>query len=1658
MSQYRPTQHQGVNDMQLWQQHLMYKQLHEIQKQQQLQQLDLGGRPQNSLNPPPATSKPTTAFDQFPAMLNEMSTFDGSSYMWQNNSVGSELKSHTNPQMFISGNTNWAQFGGSAATSNLSSGVMLSNSQAQAMRSMGFIPQQLDQSFYGMPVSGTSSFTNQHSQLLGMSNDCGKLTQVQSGQFNSFQTEQQFSEQGRLQDGISNSVQNFQGKCLFGTPVEPKSSFSSGNPQQVNHQQHGAQIQSFQGMKDQSQEKLTAKVGSPRGGTSLDPTEEKLLFGTDNDDNWGASFGRSINSSMGVDGHGNPLENDYFGAFPSLQSGSWSALMQEAVQATSSDNGLQEEWSGLSFQRPEHSIANHSAASNDKNLQIESSLTLRHFPSSNDADGIMNNPNLSSFQHPFRSGLEQKEIGSNDSSCTPVPAQRSPGEANAKQFYQRLEQKQSDEGGIQVPKQLSDAIWAQHTHELSSLRSGGMQFKSQNTQGVWVPQQRMFFQNVTSESGNKPNGWDTNNSVALSSDNTSSIYDNDGNMWKNQNNVNPISGLGALKSGSSASEMQNENNLMHGYSAMMNSNAPKMIQDMNRQVISRPQVNHGTDQVVNTSGNSKVDGTSGGNQPIKGPHGWESSINNAQSRFSDNNEAHRNVVSNEGQPFNSFDSRQHMNSGFSSRGSSLLAGTNVHSLGSGGQKSSNLFGQQTLGSHLLQKHAMGSSRMNVGPSFSPNPTLRSHELPDSVVQGSNDLDRRFDERSQIGGFFPLNKAMDVGEIAMGTVELKNSHAIPSNDNTGSSLDGSPAPYSQNKAVQTSQNMLELLHKVGKSRNSNSLAAPDVSEQAGLDHQQLNQPSSLQGCGLRLGPPSQRQPSSAYSMSGRTFDHNQLDYEVGNKDQTQFTSASPSQTLRSIQATSQRENLGSRSSMSEQTRKETFSHNEANPPSAVVSDSSYRYQQQNSDASGHELTDKSLNYSFGNQNNPSSSHSKRPPSSSSLSQVGTLDRQLPVIDTLLCSQPSIPSMPQQAGSSTMFKNVWTNITAAQQRVSGALPNKITPNVLQSMILSSNTRDASIWGLQKLNDQGKKQDNAQPDVATGSTSSQNQDERQDQGSSAMQSSSEKADDGLKKGILSQGQELLGKHPLDGSSAVSISSLVRLHQQDVSKEKCEEDLSVNTQAVNTSLSNAVGNTDVGLHGSASQPPVLQQKNYSLLHQIQTMKGAELDPSNRFGKRLKGPDFDPDASQKDWKAGQRVAYGQNTLSRVPVDGKVGASSQASISSDIKMLSFASRDKEARSASGSPMLSGREAYYHDIHAAQRQDLQNRVYSVNANSEPNEMGGSEQPKISPQMAPSWFGQYGPYRNGETPAIYGGQRTPTQQYNFPKVVGRMDNVIAPQQRPESGQVGTLGRSMESSKVPTNELSLQSSDITDHAVAVRPKKRKTATAGLQSWHKVIGGHQRLRNSSMAELDWAHSSNRLIEKVEDDAEMLEDGPSVAQPRKRLILTTQLTQQLIPAAPASVLKAQASSAYEGVTYNVAKVALGDACNRLSLSGSSSCQLLDKGCSVLSGLNQNMEKLGDQFISKVVEDYIERSKRLESDFGRLDKRTSMLDIRLECQELERFSIVNRLGKFHGRSRTDGVEASSTSENPSLKTFPQRYVTVLPMARNIPEGVSCFNL
>lgn len=72
-----------------------------------------------------------------------------------------------------------------------------------------------------------------------------------------------------------------------------------------------------------------------------------------------------------------------------------------------------------------------------------------------------------------------------------------------------------------------------------------------------------------------------------------------------------------------------------------------------------------------------------------------------------------------------------------------------------------------------------------------------------------------------------------------------------------------------------------------------------------------------------------------------------------------------------------------------------------------------------------------------------------------------------------------------------------------------------------------------------------------------------------------------------------------------------------------------------------------------------------------------------------------------------------------------------------------------------------------------------------------------------------------------------------------------------------------------------------------------------------------------------------------MEDEAEMVEDAPPGLRFKRRLILTTQLMQQLLHPPPAAVLSSDVSLQYESVAYFSARLTLGDACSAVCCSAS---------------------------------------------------------------------------------------------------------------------------
>lgn len=392
LSMLQSLQHQqsGLNDMQQMQQQVMLMKMQELQRQQQLQQVD--ARQQNMMSQLPSFSKQASG-SQSLALLNGSLNSDALSYHWAN-----EL-----------GNANWAQRN-SSMLQGASNGLVFSPDHSQANRVADFVPQQVEQSLYGVPISSSRGSLNQYPHGAMDKNSVQQLVpfgnSIPGGQYNVFPG------QVNAQDGISIAKQRFQAENSLGhVTCQSLNAISMDNLQQAGPMQRNAPMQEFRGRDDLDvpsetlQHKTEALVESSQDDVGLDPTEERILFGSD-DNIWGA-FGKSLN--VGGDGS-NSFCSAGNNSFPSIQSGSWSALMQSAVAETSSsDLGLQEEWSGLHVQNTDvPSGSHHGVLCNDGRKQqinlsedampMVSTLSSGVVPSSNDISMNKNYQNVLGFQ------------------------------------------------------------------------------------------------------------------------------------------------------------------------------------------------------------------------------------------------------------------------------------------------------------------------------------------------------------------------------------------------------------------------------------------------------------------------------------------------------------------------------------------------------------------------------------------------------------------------------------------------------------------------------------------------------------------------------------------------------------------------------------------------------------------------------------------------------------------------------------------------------------------------------------------------------------------------------------------------------------------------------------------------------------------------------------------------------------------------------------------------------------------------------------------------------------------------------------------------------------------------------------------------------------
>ncbi|KAF8049972.1 hypothetical protein N665_2081s0011 [Sinapis alba] len=235
---------------------------------------------------------------------------------------------------------------------------------------------------------------------------------------------------------------------------------------------------------------------------------------------------------------------------------------------------------------------------------------------------------------------------------------------------------------------------------------------------------------------------------------------------------------------------------------------------------------------------------------------------------------------------------------------------------------------------------------------------------------------------------------------------------------------------------------------------------------------------------------------------------------------------------------------------------------------------------------------------------------------------------------------------------------------------------------------------------------------------------------------------------------------------------------------------------------------------------------------------------------------------------------------------------------------------------------------------------------------------------------------------------------------------------------------MQKGMYSNASSLNARPSNSSTLNQKINVSRQRKRKDSTFLQSTKHKVyLQASELCQSISVSEQEWALATNTLCEKIDPNE------VAISPSKKRLVFSTNLMQQLLKPAPTCVFSdINAAFNYEIMLYFESRITLADAC-------SLTCHLdFDK--------TTNDQERG---YSALVKAFMEKLQNLESDFLSSEMTTSILDIILEIQDLERFSVINRLAKFHNRAKN------------TRRSVPQRYVE-LQKASNLPEPLHCLPL
>ncbi|KAK8477021.1 hypothetical protein V6N12_001593 [Hibiscus sabdariffa] len=1608
MIQTLSRQQSGMNDMQLLQQqhqHAMLKQMHELQRQQLLKtQFQLPDTRQLSSANQVSSSVKQGLGSLHPAPINGLTLHDASNHSWQ-------------PEHMTS-NANWLQHGASPAVHVSSGGFTFSPEQGQVSL-MGLVPQQVDQSFYGISTGGARGNPYHHSSV---QMDKPSMQQVPASS-NPFPGNQYaiFTDQVGLQDGSLVSRQADQGKNMFGAAAGQglNTEFHSENLQEMTIQPKNVMMQESRGRQELpvpseiSLDTSAIQAAPSRSVATLDETEEKILFGSD-DSVWDV-FGRSTNMGSLLDG------TDSFGALPSLQSGSWSALMQSAVAETSSnDLGVQDEWGGFCVQNSEPTSGNmtsqivnhaskHQLAWTDNKLQTASTSNSKPFPISGDA-----NINLDFFSIPVvqQSGVpianEQTEKTHNDSSG---------------KFVQQLTEERSKRLGcspLQKPVAESVQFFGNISH------SPNVQLSAENISGH---QQGIVVPNMHVQPHNKPNSWNFIDSASHSGDAISKSQDIDCALQPSQNSDHrgvkyeerghgsaidhsvPDSNIerGNFSSGLRSPQANREGSGLDNVAAVTDSRTTR-VPESSQQLPNNhnPNLSKSIDSKLN-SVQSNVQAKYQQNQD-KNPQAFASSGNDYLDKGAYDYEA--NMLGNHNAKETCNDSLHPNQFHHSSTGGMRdNVWMDANDSRGGKQKSSIRVNHKPSGIRKFQYHPMGDLDMEAEPSYGTKGIAHSQARSQSVLQGLKGHGQGYFGQSKFSGHTAV-ESIEAEKGCFPSIQADTVHSKSSNQ--GSASDRSFVGSVPNKTTTMSQNMLELLPKsdqprehgtethLSSSEHNLSSEMPDTETSDGSVGQfQHNRPSTSQGFGLQLGLPSQSFtiPDRAISSQSSPQVVNSLNSvhvssEMGRKGHAWLD---PKTSVQSpTHGASSGDIRNHVSSVSGQISNNSSSYNiQGNFSASFTSDYllKSRLQSQHVTSVGSQPTP-SMNAPFGGfesvpkqtddsseraqtihlrrkpapripksaaESNLASSETSRPSSSDQIHERDP-GQQYPVLEALPASQPSATSESPKPGAFTKMPDEWTSVSTPQQRL-GAQSSWASQNLFNHQVnINSGT---TLPGTKKLDQIAEAGGCGQPELPADSAKPQ-----------SFVGEEQQAED----------QQLLAENGASPNPAIMP-------------------------------------RDIDSLGHSLRPNNTVRQNHSLLHQVQSMKDIETEPGNRNVKRFKGASLDSalDTHQVSSEGTEQLSYGSDTKMKDAPVNRLSAPSNDTVA-------FAQNDSQHFSSANhsAANLKGRHS-----------------------------------RISPQMAPSWFDRYGTFKNEQISSVNDARKIAMMKAaEKTSIVGRPSDssyvLHSSEQVIAADDVSQLDSACKNSKpISSEHISSHSlpPDITNQdLVVVKARKRKSMAFELLPWHReVTQVSPRSLNISVAEVEWAHAANRLIEKVEDEPEMIEDWPPVVRSKRRLILTRQLMQQLFCAPPRVFLSADASKNYETVAYFVARSVLGAACSTSCIPESDTAVRPDTE----SALSEKLKER-NQSTLKAAEDFICRAKKLENDLQSLDKRASILDLRLECQDLEKISVINRFAKFHGRGQADGAETSSSSDAipNSHKFFSQRYVIALPMPRNLPDRLS----